>query len=147
MIAGGGMSVTGLEKMLKVLGSLPDSVKESLVGGVLEAAAEPIVRAAKSKAPVETGELRASIHSTKPRVSGGKIKCKILAGAGFFQGDIFYSGFIEFGHYQGSRSLGTNRPFISPRPFMRPAADEQRDSAISQMVDGIGNALEDRYKA
>jgi HK97 gp10 family phage protein len=145
MKAGGGLRIEGLESMFRALAALPDKVKESLVGGVLSEAAKPIVAAAKAKVPVDTGELRASIHATTPRVRGGKINIQILPGAGFFHGDQYYAGFLEYGHYQGSRKLGDRRTFIPARPFLRPAADEQRGAAVSIVVTGLNSGLQGAF--
>jgi HK97 gp10 family phage protein len=140
MRAGGGIKIEGLSELNRKLGMIPDAIRIKALKSLMEHAAQPIVEAAKANAPVLTGELRASIGTTRPKEKDGTISIQVQPGEGFFFGDEYYAGFIEFGHHLGKRgTLG--RKFIEPKPFLRPAVDSQGENAIGVMVDGVGNIV------
>lgn len=131
-----GVKIEGLNELRVKLLRIPEAIRNEALKSIMVNAAQPIVAAAQANAPVLTGELRASIGTLKPKIKDGTISIQIVPGSGFFVGDQYYAGFIEFGHFLGKRGLA-GRKFIPPHPFMRPAADAHGMDAVNFIVDGI----------
>ena len=92
-----------------------------------------VERAAKEKAPKNTGELRRSIEST---VEGTK---------GIVFTPLLYAPYVEFGtglfaeeggrkdvpwHYQDDQGNWHSTNGMKPQPFMRPALNENREEIL-----------------
>jgi HK97 gp10 family phage protein len=125
--------VTGFDEFESLLRSLPDLLQRRVYRQALSAAATPIVRLAKQKAPTEKirrnivkklnkkgsalGDLTISIIARKaynPVTNVGSRRVKPYG-----EKDVFYSVWYEFGK-KGQPA----------RPFMRPAFDEGKSAAI-----------------
>jgi len=143
------VKIEGLAELDKILKQLPAKIEGKIVRGGLNAASRVIRDAAKSKAPVDDGDLRKSIRvSSKIDRRRGKITSKVTAG----NKEVFYAHFIEYGtasYYTGTgdsvrtsynikgplkTSFGVfesvKHPGIRPQPFMRPAFDQNVDKAV-----------------
>jgi HK97 gp10 family phage protein len=151
--------------------NLPDRfvrVSQGLINGVKEAAA--IVEAdAKRMCPAgRTGDLKKSIHTEGPikgigqmmaQPSGSESECTVSARV---LPDTDYAEFVEYG--TGIRGVGTypyelpqeGVPFTgswvydykrqnwqghAAQPYMRPAADNNRDTVVDAIVDAVRAAL------
>lgn len=99
-----------------------------------------VERAAKQKAPKDTGELRRSISS------------KIEDGVGIVFTPLEYAPYVEFGtglfaenggrtnvpwNYQDDEGNWHSTSGQKPQPFMRPALDENREEIIRIIREGI----------
>ena len=95
-----------------MLRSRLDTIARELSGELDDAvrmAAEAIEEGAKARAPIDSGELRDSIHSEKQADSS----YLVIAG----DKDAFYAHFVEYGTSKNS-----------PHPFLLPAAEAERDN-------------------
>ena len=101
------MAIEGLEEILAALEAVPDKVMEGATIGVHKAV-QRIVRTAKQKAPVDTGQLRQMIHG------------EVHSGSGAVVGDVIASAehapYVEFGtgprgqaSYRGSKAIAYNQ--------------------------------------
>lgn len=110
------MTLEGDEALKKLFrDTLPREARKAVKQGARKGA-KVVAESAKIKAPRESGELRRSIKvRALKRTRTGKLGAVVLTGDGFFKGDQFYAGFIEYGT--------VNMP---AQPFLRPAADENR---------------------
>jgi HK97 gp10 family phage protein len=81
------------------------------VNAALRVGAEVVEQAAKERVPVQSGDLRDAIH-----VEDGDDGVYVVAGGG----DVFYGHMVEFG-----------TSHTSPRPFMVPAVEENRDTVAA----------------
>lgn len=126
------MSLKGDKELIKTLRKLPDAVRRDVLVEALEAAAEPIADAARRKVDVDRGKLRASIkvRRSRARRAGPRVAVTTSRERAWYAGETYYGAFIEFGHFVGSRALGSRRRFVPARPFMRPAYDENRFAAL-----------------
>jgi HK97 gp10 family phage protein len=148
----GKIEVKGLAELHNRLKQLPAKIAVKVLRGALKEAAMPILHAARSKAPVDTGLLVSTI-----RTSAFMSKRKSLVGvrvgtrAGDYKGESFYASFIEFGFHRGKRTkwvrkpkgrarkiasavagaLNSLRPFVPAQPFLRNAFDENKEAALS----------------
>lgn len=117
-----GFQLTNFDEMRQLLKDLPPSVESRVMGDAVQVATKPIVQAARSNAPVDTGALRRSITSVVRRYPrAGKIVGIIGPSKDFFQSGkrlkktanrqgadrpANYAHLVEFGHLS---ALGTGR--------------------------------------
>ena len=110
------MKVDGLDVILKRLDQKPARVQQA-VSTVIARYALLIEASAKKAAPVDTGNLRASIRTELEALSA-----VIISGAD-------YSAYVEF---------GTSR--MRAQPFMFPALEQHRNNFIQDLRKAIGDA-------
>jgi HK97 gp10 family phage protein len=123
-----------LEKRLK---ELPDKVAVNVMVGATFAGAKVILAAARKRVPIfdkekghsphEPGYLLANLKASRTR-SRDRNTVGAKVGITF---DAFYGHFIEFG-------TARSKAF----PFMRPAADEAREEAVSALTTYAGRRIE-----
>ena len=133
----------GIDAILRRLDSLVDENKvEEAVGR----ACALVERAAKEKAPKDTGELRRSITS------------KVEKNADGIQGVVFtpleYAPYVEYGtglfaesggrsdvpwNYQDDEGNWHSTSGQKPQPFMRPAINENREEIKRIIKEGLSN--------
>ena len=156
-------SVDGLAELDKLLKSLPVRIEKNVLKGALRAGQKVMLQGAKSHlnevTKRDSGALENSLRIRFARRSEGYgwVRSYLVAG----DRHAFYSHMVEFGtasFYSGSgetvgapyviapkvkKSLffgGQARkavvhPGIKPKPFMRPALDEQAESSIRAMTE------------
>ncbi len=133
----------GLEEVLSRIENLAD---EGSIKQALGKACALVERAAKEKAPKDTGELRRSITS------------KVERNQGVLQGIVFtpleYAPYVEYGtglfaeqggrrdvpwNYQDDSGEWHSTSGQKPQPFMRPALDENREEILRILKEGLSN--------
>lgn len=127
------LDVQGAKEIERKLKSLEPKLARKIVRQSLRKAAKPILKKAKENCPVATGELKKNlkVRALKKR----KHSYAVQAGTskGWYKGDQFYAGFIEFGTVN-----------MEPKPFMRPAFDSEKENSqkilISELLSGIKEA-------
>lgn len=131
--------INDLLSSLEELGDL-DNFKDAL-----GKACALVERSAKQKAPKGTGELRRSITS------------KVESNGSDIQGVVFtpleYAPYVEFGtglfaenggrqdvpwNYQDDKGEWHSTSGMKPRPYMRPALNENREEILRILKEGIG---------
>jgi HK97 gp10 family phage protein len=150
------VKVDGLAELKANLAELSKATQRRVQQRVLLKRAQPIVAAAKAKAPVDQGDLRNSIHATTKRPKGHKTpSARAFAatrGAGGTAGQARAAAkaagsapvevFIGPGrHPQATQQEFGNKNHV-PQPYMRPAWDENKKA----MLDGIGKDMGDEIK-
>lgn len=131
-----------LEGLDELLDSLEDVINEDKLNRALGKACALVERSAKQKAPKGTGELRRSITS------------KVENGEGVIFTPLHYAPYIEFGTglfaeeggrsdvpwcYQDDEGEWHSTSGQHPRPFMRPALNENREEILRIIKEGITN--------
>ncbi len=119
---GEGVSIEGLNKLLRALEELDDAAKTDLKAAGL-AAAQPVVERAKQEVPVRTGALQSTIRAATTARG-----VRIRAGSK----RVPYANAIHFG--QKRLNVNSNYRFrkvaIEPNPFMFRAVDATRDEVL-----------------
>ena len=139
MKAGGGVIVTGIEELDKALKEFPANVQKAMAKkGTKKAAKDIVLPDAISRVPVDTGDLEDSLTVRAIKRTRGKIGHMVTTKEGFFKGDQFYAGFIEFGtkertHKSSGKSVGAIQPHY--HAFLRPALYENRDKINELFAD------------
>lgn len=137
------MRIEGLEEVLESLDGVIDTSKlESAIGR----ACALVERSAKQKAPKGTGELRRSITS-KIEKDGDNVIGVVFT-------PLEYAPYVEFGtglfaeeggrtdvpwHYQDDEGEWHSTSGMRPRPYMRPALDENREQIKRIIKEGVLN--------
>lgn len=106
--------VTGDKELDRRLRSLPPKVLKKLARRAVRPAAKEVLARAIDEVPVDTGDLEDSLKVRalkRSRKNKDKVGSRVVTGEGFFKGDQYYGGFVEF---------GTSK--MAARPFLRPAA-------------------------
>lgn len=127
--------IEGLDKLRAKLRAMPAEIR-SEVEAVLISSAEEVASTARALAPVDDGELKASIAVTPPggstplyssggRQSVGELKAVVTAG----NGAVRYADNVEFGHGNAA-----------PRPYFWPAYRSKRKRIRSRIARAIGKA-------
>ncbi len=109
---------------------------------VIQAAkdAAPIVESAVlARIPVRTGALRNSITTDAFRAgrSSAGVMVMVSDRAGFFKGDQFYGGFLEFGWTPGKRGARSGGEKVEGLRFMQRGLRASRGRARTRFVKSI----------
>ena len=109
--------VLGMDELLKNLKSLPEKVQKRILVGAVRAGAKPMIKEAKSLAPVQSGMIKDSIGVTRfktrkkslvwfvvsPRVKTFKMKATNMDNGQnavlTMRNDPWYAHFVEYGTY------------------------------------------------
>lgn len=139
-MAKGYLHLSGGPELQAALRELDEKVAKRIARAALKAGAMPMLHAARSKAPIDTG---LTVESLKIATGNrkGKLSARVQTKSGDYKGKTFYASFVEYGHYQGSRKLGNARKWIEARPFMRPAFDENKERSVGIVTDALRAGL------
>lgn len=126
--------IEGLRELERALADLPRSTGRGVLRRVLKKAAEPIAADAEANAPRNTGALsrevtvasRLTRHQARMQRRMGKSEMEMHIGVRRTAGVQ-----NEFGN--------ANQP---AQPFMRPAWDANKDSALRTIADDLGSEIE-----
>lgn len=128
--------ISGAEQITKALLEMEKKVARKTVRVAGKKGAEIIKAAAIEEAPVDSGDLIASIK-IKTRIRKGVFTANVQVGEGAFKGDTFYAGFIQYG------APGRN---LEPNPFMDRAFDRKKEEAARVMEKELLKGIEAEVK-
>jgi HK97 gp10 family phage protein len=159
-------AISGLDGIDENLKMMCTAVRERILRDAVRKGATAMMTTAKVYCSAETGTLRDSISlkmvSPKKGVavqaiigpkSGIKVPVRVVtkgknAGKIMIAVPTYYAHFIEFGHKLVIH--GQELGFVSPRPFMRPAFDDEWENALDiivlELVNGVENELAKTYR-
>lgn len=133
--AGVGVIITGDQALDAALKEFEPKVQKALTRKATRAGAKIVLAAAQVRVPILTASLEGSlkVRAMKRRKGsrrGKKFGHSVVAGEGFFMGDQFYGGFVEFGTGQRFHGSGKSVGEITPGDydFLRPALYESKAS-------------------
>lgn len=142
--------IQGLAELNQALQGLSARIEQNILRGSLRAGQKEILEAAKSRVPVASGALRASLK-IKTSSKRGVVSARLVAGSK----TAYYAHMVEFGtakHFikpKRARSLFfaglarevVDHPGAAAHPFMRPAFDEAQGKALESMRAYIARRL------
>lgn len=131
----GKSKVNGITEVINSLQSVGAEIENDRLQERIRATSQIIIDTAKSKVPVDTGDLRDSIGFIKSKDSAHK--SKVLIGLQKSYYNHYLGVMFEFGTEPRMVKSGAYRGIITPRPFMRPAVDQNREKVIN----GVKNSL------
>ena len=125
--------VTGDKELDKLLHAFEPKLQKSLTRKATRVAAKIVQEAAIRKVPIASGTLESvlkvrAMRRRKGRNRRGKFGHSVMAQDGFFMGDTFYGGFLEFGTKQRKHKSGKSVGEIEPGrwDYLRPALYENK---------------------
>lgn len=149
--------VRGLADLQKFLDQLPAKLETNVMRGALRAGANVIKNEAKQNAPVQDGDLKASIRvSARIDRQRGAVVASVKAG----DKKAWYAHIIEFtgakAHkiyarkgsalaFAGGRYSSVNHPGMQARPFLRPALDARAQDAVVAAGNYIKQRLQNKH--
>jgi HK97 gp10 family phage protein len=155
-------TISGLRELDAMMKALPAKIERNVMRGAIRAGQKVIHDAAKgnlrANGSVDSGELERSVRIRFKRKSErfGWIRAYVMAG----NEKAYYAHFVEYGtaSYYSGNGRSTRKPYeitpkvagslflggifresvehpgIRPKPFMRPAVDNNSDAAIAAVV-------------
>lgn len=134
-MAGGKVVFSGGGSMGRTMSHLAGNASKMAASALTDAAA--IVEAEmKRLAPVETGNMRDKIHTTKPAIKPNEASIRVQTGRreemGIDPNDPYY--------YPAAVEFGTDTQ--EPRPFVRPAIDNKKNEVQAVIAEKLGSAQE-----
>jgi HK97 gp10 family phage protein len=140
------MDLRGLEDLRRKLGRMSAEVANSVAQPALMAAAQPVVKEARVRAPRRTGRGAASIEAASRRQGAHEFQVAVgpSVGAKWSRREGFYLLFVERGTGPRHTKSGAFRGRMIRKPFLRPALDAKRAEAIGiarrELWEGIRRA-------
>lgn len=145
----------GIAGVMRALDDLPEQFRKSAEKAVLRAGAKPILKAAKSKVPVDTGMLKKSLGISVHANRSGWISARVGPRKGFKSKNL--TGRNRVRATKGKRStwqerkladaqeiswyVETGTPHSAAKPFIRPAIDEAANQVLEAMASGLDKHL------
>lgn len=145
----------GLRDVMRALDQLPKELQKSAEKAVLRAGGKPILKAAKSKVPVDTGNLKKSLGISVHANRSGWISARVGPRKGFKSKNK--TGRSRVRATKGKRStwqegkladaqeiswyVETGTPTAAAQPFIRPAIDSAAGEVLSAMAGGLDKHL------
>jgi len=127
----GNVIVTGDKALDKTMATMEAKVQKKVARHAMRVAAKSIILpAAKRRVPVLSGALKRSLKVKAMKRSRSRIGVAVEAGDGFFKGEQYYSGMVEFGWKSAPA-----------HPFLRPAGYESEPQVQALIVADIRKAL------
>lgn len=124
------ISALGAPAILRKFGILEEKVQRKVLRGAMRQAAKSVQAAAKGMAPVDTGELAASIDISALRRSRKQFGMRIFSSAASLKTERFYSAYVEFGSLRKEA-----------RPFLGPALRSRRGETLNLMRAAVAAAI------
>lgn len=122
-------NVDGLDRLDAAFAGLERELTGPQLIQLTESAADVIYQEVIARAPVDTGELKASIESVAAQ--RGKSATSSIQVADSAKGGIkYYAVFIEY---------GTSK--MAAKPFMRPAFEAKKNAAVQKFAAGLQSIL------
>lgn len=142
------VDIRGARELEALLRELPDRLARSVVTGGLRAGATVIARAAKEKAPEDTGSLKSKIGVGRPRTVDGKRSVPVAVKGGVIRAvpkDRKKARKIVPARTAHLVEFGSER--LPARPFMRPALDEAGPRAIARIAEVMSRGVDREARA
>lgn len=129
------IQVSGGAELQAKLRKLDLALQKKIVRKALRKAWRPVLAATIAKVPVDTGALRAGIKLRALKARKGNFGVQVMLPRRD-ELDIdnsspwYYPAILEYGHENAA-----------PRPFLRPAFDENRDRALNIFADEVSKGI------
>jgi HK97 gp10 family phage protein len=120
-----GIEIPRLAEVIKAFEDLDKRARSNALRAALRAATQPVLAAAKAKAPVDTGRLRKSLATTVSTKQG-----RSHAAIGLKQSIMGNSGWY-------GRMIETGTAKMPARPYLRPAFDESAGAALERFAEAF----------
>lgn len=130
------VEIENADKLISNLKKISKNSTRRSLGKAAKAGAEPILKAAKEKAPVDTGRLRDSLRTKFAYQSSKAVRVQVVT-------NMKPKGKSRL-TYDVHQEYGTSHH--PAQPFMRPAVDEQKDKAVEETRKTMEEAVLEEVK-
>lgn len=135
------IKIVGFKEILKKIESMPKKMAEKLERKALRKSLKELASLVEAKAPVDDGELKASIK-VQVKKKRGEVVGSVLA-------DSPHAHLVEYGHKlvkggklgKGGKVIGFVEPSPTPRGFMRASLDEYGEQLVHNTVKAVEEEL------
>lgn len=135
--------MSGEKKLNRKLSRLKEAVKRRVLRKAVTAASKPVLKAAKTKAPKQTGLLRKSLGRRTKTYRKSGVAVAVVGPREGFSKEVVVNGKSEFRNpvkYAHLVELGTIKNVA--QPFLRPALDSTKVEATQAMAQAIEAGIE-----
>ena len=132
-------NVKGVGEVIKALEAVGANIKSQELQQMLRGESQRIVDTAKSLVPVDTGDLRESIGFITNKDDANMDKVLIGVRKSYY--NYYLAPMLEYGTEPRVTKSGAYRGVITPRPFMRPALDKNRDAVVNGVNRGVSKIV------
>lgn len=146
------VSIKGFENLAQVLKSFPQTVARRILSRAVYAGATVVRDDARARAPVKTGKLRKSIKIKSAKSRRGTIEKVFRVYVAAYYGHMVERGTKAHRITRvNAKALKIGRNYrvevdhpgiVSPKPFLRPALDENTRSIVDAMRDKLRAGIE-----
>jgi HK97 gp10 family phage protein len=134
----------GLAEIISALENIGVDVKSEKLQNMIKQEAQCVIDTAKNLAPAETGNLRQSIRFITKLDKQNRERVLIGLDGNYYN---HYLGVIfEYGTAPRIQLNGRYTGSLEPRPFMRPALDQNKNKVIENIIKGVDGILRDLAK-
>jgi HK97 gp10 family phage protein len=138
-------NLTGMAEVIKSLEAMGANIKTPKLQDVIQKSSQRIINTAKSLAPVESGDLRDSIGFITSKDSSNLDKA--LIGLRREYNHAYLGVMFEYGVAPRFQTNGRyTGVFKDPKPFMRPALDQNASAVTDGIIKGVDEILRDLAK-
>lgn len=138
--------ITGIPQIGLGISRLPVHLQRAAESAVLRAGAKPLVKAARSKAPIATGLLKKSIGFRVKKVKG-IISARVGPRTGYAK-EVTRMGrdgrprqvYSDPNKYSHLVEIGSSR--TAAKPFIRPAMESAKTEVLQEMANGYSKHLD-----
>ena len=128
--------IVGLDEIIHDL-NMYGTEGRAAVKPFVDEAGDILLNKTREKVPVDTGALKKSLFLKRPRSKKGLLQNILTWG-----NDVrAYAAPLELGHGLVYMGRPTNK-HVAARPFLRPAADESKETVYKTLYAGLNKALE-----
>lgn len=126
------ITIQGLEETLQALREIEPKLAKKVLRSAIRKGLKPMLAAAKSNAPVDSGTLRNSLRIKAGKRRKNTISLEIVNGTQEFTGESYYGSILEYG----------SRKMPGGHPYLRPAFDSTHEETARIIAEEIRNGLE-----
>lgn len=151
------LDLKGGKELQQLLDQLPAKIEANILRGGLRAGAKVLLNAVKESAPVDSGDLKASVRISTA-LKNGQVSVFVKVG----NQKAWYAHIVEFGaaphemrsrranyektgDYRGLTVVDRLHPGARPNPFVRSAYDANEQQAVDAAVDYMRNRLKTKH--
>lgn len=148
------VTVIGDKEVIARMKALPEKLFKKMERQGLRSGAKIVEQACKANVPKDTGAWLSSIKVRAGKRRKGQISVVVGSAEGWFKGDQFYAGFVEFGHKIGKRPSRKRSFWTGKRPVdnrkevpgkhpMEKAYDATKQDALGMVEASVMASLEE----
>lgn len=126
------VTITGDRELRRKLRRIPEAMRTPVLQHALRKGAEPIRAAASQRAPKLTGKLAQSVEAD---TVSGQPEVAVTPG------EAWYGAIVELGRRAGTSRTGRAYPGAIPKPFLLPAFESKKRTAIKIVRAELGQVV------